>query len=142
MSVEVVLSEVLPYDGLAGDILYTEVTSGTNTWLASDAEGGDGNGRCDLDLAATMLQQPHLLPNRDDVNILVLNCGGAGYAGVAALQLNHHYVTFVDSSAASLSNVWNGILLNAPDNMASVRCFSANGLHWAALNEGVSNDVW
>jgi hypothetical protein len=72
---------------------------------------------------------------------LVIN-SGAGYAGAAALQLNLRQVVFMDTSGAKLINVWKTVLLNAPDNMTSARCFSTNGVHWATLDENISNPIW
>lgn len=141
MLVEGSVKEVSPYDGVLGDISFQEVSRGGCAWNILEG-GNDGQtNTCDLDLAATLTQQPSLLPNNEDTKILVLNCG-AGYAGIAALRLNCRQVVFVDSTDEALLSVWKGVLLNAPENMASVRCFSTSGLHWAALEECAANPIW
>jgi hypothetical protein len=141
MSAEGVVKDLSLYDSITGDIVAEEVRRGGCSWQIVGHETANLNHMCDQDLGATLTQQPSLLPSNEDAKILVLNCG-AGYAGVTALQQNHRDVSFADARDEILQNVWKNVFLNAPDCMASVRCFSASGLHWSALDEHTSNLIW
>jgi hypothetical protein len=141
MLAESIVKEITPYDGVLGDVMFQEVTRGDCAWNVLEGGNVEQINTCDLDLAANLIQQPSLLPNKENAKVLVLNCG-AGYAGMAALRLNHHDVVFVDDMEDSLMSVWKSVVVNAPDNMTSVRCFSTGGQHWAALEESVRNPIW
>jgi hypothetical protein len=133
MSVTVV-QEVSIYDAFPDSFMYEEVKCGDCVWKVVNikSSASSTNSLCDANLAATLTQQPSLLPSDNAAKVLVLNCG-AGCAGVAALQLIHREVAFLGESQEKLLNVWKNIALNATDRMASARCFSTDGVRRSAL---------